>query len=271
MEDILKKVKLIIVDIDGTLTKSDKTISSYTKEVFEKAKKQGYNIVLCTGRPLVYAVEKSKLCSASNFVIADNGALIYDYANKNVIYESAIEQRYVRELFEFAEDNNMFYILNYKNGRYENKKAYYNEKYSKNVDKIKLINNVDDLNENFTQVVIECGNASEKENLITIIGDLKSIKINNSNGESDSFWCDINNFVVDKGNGIKILMKHLGYDYENVICFGDQWNDCSMFDICAVRVAMKNAVHALKEKADFITDTNDNDGVAKFIEEYLLK
>ena len=86
---------------------------------------------------------------------------------------------------------------------------------------------------------------------------------------SDRYRLDINNKNVSKGVAITKLLKYLNIEKENSLCFGDFINDLDMFEACEVKVAMENACDSLKEKADYITSSNNKNGVAKFLDKYL--
>ena len=75
---------------------------------------------------------------------------------------------------------------------------------------------------------------------------------------------------ISKGNAVSILSDMLGIERENVMCIGDSENDLSMIKFCRIRVAMGNAAECIKENADYITDINNEDGVAKAIEKFIL-
>ena len=83
------------------------------------------------------------------------------------------------------------------------------------------------------------------------------------------YFFDIVNNNVSKGNAIKYLLKVLNINKENSICFGDSINDIEMFKSVGISVAMGNSIEEIKNIADYITDTNDNDGISKFFDKYL--
>lgn len=83
------------------------------------------------------------------------------------------------------------------------------------------------------------------------------------------YFFDIVNNNVSKGNAIKYLLKVLNINKENSICFGDSINDIEMFKSVGISVAMGNSIKEIKNIADYITDTNDNDGISKFFDKYL--
>ena len=77
-------------------------------------------------------------------------------------------------------------------------------------------------------------------------------------------YSNIVNININKGDAVKLLLKKLNIDKKYSICFGDSINDFDMFDACGIKVAMGNALDSLKEKADYITESNDNDGITYF-------
>ena len=86
---------------------------------------------------------------------------------------------------------------------------------------------------------------------------------------TSSFYLDVINNNVNKGSGVKALLDYYGIDKEDSLCFGDFVNDVDMFLACGFKVAMDNACSSLKEKADFVTLSNDENGVSYFLDNYL--
>lgn len=121
----LKNIKCIFLDIDNTLTNSENQITGYTIEILKKVKSKGIYIILCSGRPNQYTVEKSKLCNGSNIVISENGALIYNYDLDTVLFENVISKDTLNYVLEMSIDNNIDCVLNtvYKRYRHEKFKS----------------------------------------------------------------------------------------------------------------------------------------------------
>ena len=267
----LNNIKYIFLDIDNTLTNSKKNITKYTISIFKKIKIKGIKIILCTGRTNQYAIEMSKRCNCGNIVISDNGSLIYNYENNKVLYSNPIPKDAINTIQKISYNNNIDCALNAIKTRYK-LSIFKNNDYIKTKNFIKDLN---ELNENITQIVI---NSKEKEKLqkakeqIEEIGNVKVTNTNiNKNINNKSYFCDINMKENSKGKAIKILKEILNMKEDEIICFGDSMNDYSMIESCKYSVAMKNADEKLKEKTYFITEyTNDEDGVAKFIEENIL-
>ncbi len=268
----MNKIKCILLDIDFTLTKSDNTISEYTKNVIEKAKKKGIYVILCSGRPNIYTVEKSKLSNTSPIVISDNGAIIYNYEKNKIIYENSIPKDSLKVLWDLSLKYHIDCVLNSVNTRYRHR-------YFSNSGYIKTNSYLNDINE-LKESISQCVISSKEYDLIkkykTEIDKIKEIEVTNTNINGEKEWeyyfIDINKKGNSKGKSILYLLQLLDIQIDEVICFGDSVNDKSMFDICTNTVAMKNASRELKEIAKHITEyTNDEDGVAKYIEKYILK
>ena len=267
----LKHIKCIFLDIDNTLTNSKRSVGDYTKKVLSRAKEKGILVVLCTGRVNAYAIDKSIKSCASPIVIADNGALVYNYETKEIILEKMLNIDTVKQICEFSLRNNIDCVFN------TSKSIYRYNKFNNNdyINTDSFVSNVDQIEEGITQMVID---SLDKELLLKAKSEIEekyNVIINNTNlnqiPRRKSYFCDINDKSVSKGLAIEFLTKKLNLNKEEVICFGDSINDISMFHSCGHSIAMKNAMDELKEVATFITDyTNDEEGVAHFIEDYIL-
>lgn len=267
----LRNIKCIFLDIDNTLTNSDKIITEYTSRVLKQVKSKGIYIILCTGRTNQYAIEKSKLCNGSSIVISDNGRLIYNYESDKIYFESVIPQNVLNHILKLSIDNSVDCVFNTVYSRYRHYK-YADNNYIKTNN---LISNIEEVKENVTQIVINSENRKNLQICRTKISEIKELIISNTNLdlklESKSYFCDINMKGSSKGIAIEKLLDLLKIKKDEVICFGDSMNDYSMFEVCEFCVAMKNANSNLKEKAFCVTEyNNDEDGVAKFLEKYIL-
>jgi Cof subfamily protein (haloacid dehalogenase superfamily) len=276
LEGVLElKYKLVAIDMDGTLLNSEKQISERTRKAIENAKMQGTHIVICTGRILNSALYYSESLDLKNPLIACNGAIIVD-EDRNVIYEKALEREKIREISNLAKLENIYCHFYDKSNFYSNIRSdevlkFYNEGNSEvnigvNVfDNIEDIMKMEDLN---VYKFIFIDNNRDKLNKLRE----KLDKLGNIN--TTSSW--INNIEamglnVSKGEALKALCKKLNIEAEEVIAIGDSENDLSMLKFAGLGVAMKNGDKLIKEYADHITDSNDENGVAKVIEKFILK
>lgn len=266
-----KNIKIIIVDIDGTLTNNEQEISNYTKEIITKAKEKGLYVIICSGRPNTYATEKSKLSNASSLVISNNGTLIFDYINNTVIFESSFSDNLIKKLWDFASENNICCTFNSIFERFQPAEIP-NNNYIKNATRI---SSIEDIDYSVTQAVVNCYDYDKMLKVNSFLKDFKELEVSNTNlnheNVTGAYFMDINLTGNSKGKAIEILLDYLNINKNETICFGDQMNDSPMFKVSGIKVAMKNATNELKEQADYITEySNDEDGVAKFIEKYIL-
>ena len=267
----MNNIKCILLDIDYTLTKNDGSVTDYTKEIIKKTREKGIYVILCTGRPNIYAIQKSKDSNASPIVIADNGAIIYNYENNEILYKNEITRDILNKIWNISLRDNVDCVLNAIDTRYRHSK-FADSKYIKTNS---YINDINELQECISQIVISSRDYKSMLNFKKDFENICELEITNTNlystKEKDYYFYDINKKGNSKGKSILKLIDKLNINIDEVICFGDSMNDKSMFNICINTVAMNNAEDELKNMAIYVTDyTTDEDGVAKFIDQNIL-
>lgn len=265
----LSNIKIVFIDIDGTLVDDNKKISSATKKSIKRLVDKGIYVVLVSGRDVIHTIDKSKKACASSIVIASNGSEIFDYNKKEYIFHDVFDFDKIVKTWNYCMENEFGLILK------SNKGVYYNN-YSlvKKGTKYKHISDVyKSCKSDVSQLLLmSTDNDKIKEaamfirNLGLYITSYSSSYLIDPNRNYNSL--DVNNANISKGTAIDILLKHLNIRKEDSLCFGDFINDMSMFDICGVKVAMGNAIDELKERADYVTQTNNENGVANFLDKY---
>ncbi len=252
--------KYIFIDLDGTLTNSNREISKKNIEQIKRLQNLNNEIIICSGRNREYTVEKSKICNISKYVISSNGAEIFDIASNQIIYENIIKNSTVIKIFNYCIRNNIVCKLNSGNTRIISNLI------EEPIEKILK-------NYKINQIAIETGYILDilklrnyVENNFDDVSILNYSKnVYDPSDKSDRAWLDIANKDVSKGNSIKILLNILNVNKENAIAIGDSDNDISMFENVGYGVAMKNASENLKKIANEITLSNNDDGVAEFL------
>ncbi len=266
----LNNIKIVFIDIDGTLVNNRKRITLKTKKAIKKLVDKNIYVILTSGRDILHTIDKSKKALASNIIISSNGGEIYDYKTNNWIYQSKIEYEKISKIWDYCNKNYIGLLIKTINGKLINKYLI-----GKDKENAILITNKKELkNIQISQILfitndIEIIAKSKKiiENMNLSINHYSSSFLDKKT--SDRYSIDINNKEVTKGNAVKILLEKLNINKENSLCFGDYYNDIEMFLECGVKVAMENGCKELKEKADYITKTNNKNGVAEFINKYL--
>lgn len=267
----------VFIDIDGTLTTSQKKLSEKTIKVFKQLKTKGIKCILISGRPRAYVENLSKQVNASSYIVSTNGSDIYNYETGETICQKAIKTKILLKLFELMlkyditakyQSGNTVYTNKDTNSKYETKTCFLAD--------LKIF--FDD--KKITQVVFQDMNVNLIKEAKKEVQKLKSLKVVNQastlnnpilinkNGIS---YIDINSSKINKGFAVKTLCKHLNIKLKDVICIGDGENDLSMFKLAGKSVAMANARAEIKNHADETTLSNDEDGVATFLEKEFLK
>lgn len=262
--------KAIFIDVDGTLRNDDKEVTARTLEALNKVRQLGYETILCTGRPRDYAEQLNNSIDGSQYIIYNNGAGIYDSINKKVLYENSMPNDSILAIYEFANMDNVRFLLACNGTRYVNRikhndgtERLFELPLEKFLQKNKVI-----------AVTIASSDFDIIKNMKEKIDIIKGIKIiNQSKSLVDSTFERIGSIYYDlvhentfKGDAVKHFCELFNIPFEKRIALGDDNNDISMFKECGYKVAMKNALPCLKEIADYITDDNNHDGVAKYLE-----
>lgn len=266
---MLENIKIVFADLDGTALNSKGKFSNYAKNVFKQLADKGIYVVLCSGRANSDMMQKSKDSCTSPIIISSNGAMVFDYKENNKIYESSISTDIIKDIWDFATSNDMNITLNGTFKRFKNES-------SKKIGIV--ISSLDEIDEEITQIVIDSKEFEKITYLRNLIQSYDEIEaknfgtqiFNNFGPTEDGFELGIVNKGINKGVAVRKLLRYLNLNDDNSLCFGDQMNDYDMFQECGITVAMENGADDLKKRANYIAKPNDEDGVAEFIENYLL-
>lgn len=267
--------KILFTDLDGTLLSDDKTISEKNTKAVKEALDKGHYVTVATGRAVESArhvVRKLGLTLPGCYVIAYNGAVIYDSASDRILMEKKVPMQYVQHLIEKADEAGI-YIQAYSNRHvltrvHTKELSYYCQKTKM---PYKIVPSVlDALTEETNKVLlIELDDKKklerfQKENLSWSEDKLSSF-----------FSCDeyLEYCPLDttKGSAISYLCNFLNIPIKNTIAVGDERNDISMLEAAQLGVAVKNAKEEVRSAAELVTENDNNhDAIAEIIEKYML-
>ena len=264
--------KAIFLDLDGTLLDDDKNVSEENKKAINMAENKGVSVCLCSGRQKEFVKKiKKKAGINSQYLISSNGCEIYDLKNNEVLFTANLENYLSQKLYEFCSKNQYLIRLDTVYGRYINNMEYEYSgeiEISENIEKFLEQNNV-------IQITVCTKTEEEIDEVIKYIKTLgEDIKIENryqTGNKNWSLWAvNVINRNASKGNAIFGLCKYLKIDIKDVIAMGDDLNDISMIKEAGLGVAMGNAISEVKQAADEITKTNNENGVAEIINSKIL-
>jgi len=241
-------MKIICVDLDKTLLRSDLSISEYTLDVLSKCKENGHLIVIDTARNLERTRKYSKLINA-DYTICNAGSQIFN-KDLELIYDKPIPKEVVsivtKQVIEYCD------ILSI-----QAKDILYT-----NIDKELNSGRVlfpDDLYMFDAYKILCCNLNIDITNIVSQYG-LEYVKY------EEGYWGRISLVDVNKLSGITYVLNRINKNLNDVIYFGDDIGDIPCIKECGCGVAMSNSVQMVLEIANYICDSNDNDGVAKFID-----
>lgn len=245
-------IKMIFSDFDETMLNYNsgkiKCFNNYQVDILKRLKEKGIGFSIVTGRQFSFFERFPEILYCVSYIISSNGACIYDVFNKSIIFKSNLKNHDVKEIISYAKKmDNDFYL---------------------NIDGIQYYNNDNMGYDNCEQVVLSIDDDLE-DNLANLSCN-SLLSFNNISKHDDYITIDINNIDVSKGNGVSYLCKYLNIDLNDTICFGDSFNDVSMFRVVGKSFSVGNAVDKIKVFTNDVTLPSSENGIFKYIEDNIL-
>lgn len=272
-------IRVVGFDLDGTLLKDDKTISERTRATLIRAMENGIYVLPATGRTWSSIPEQVKNIPGIQYGVCSNGAAVVDLETGEELYSCTIPIEEGIRLIEILESYHTMYDC-YIGGRGYTEKRFYNNLDAYKVEpKIQEMmkatrNPVDNLLEEIIRLdqPIEKFNMfftdlTERERAFKELSELPFVKVTSSLTNN----LELNAVECNKGRAILEFASQKGFRESQVMCCGDGSNDYEMVRMCGVGVAMMNGEERVKEVADYITYTNEEDGVARAIERLCMR
>lgn len=265
--------KVLVLDLDGTLTNSKKKITPKTREALHRMQEAGHIVVLASGRPtpgVVPVAEELELAKYGGYTLSYNGGKIIDCRTGEIIYKKTLPEDLVAEIFQLAEDLKIGIMTYNKEGIVAGSRHDEFMELEAHINHLK-IRHFDRPMEMVTEPVNKCLGTAPEEIAPEIEEKFREkFRDRITVGRSEPFFIELLPKGVDKAASSAVILEKLGLTRENMIACGDGFNDVSMVKYAGLGIAMANAQESVKEVADIVTLSNDEDGVAKVIEEYIL-
>ena len=261
-------MKLIAIDLDGTLLNDDKKISVETKNYLMSLKKMGYIIVIATGRNLKSAYYVTDGAPFAHCIISSSGASVFDNLNKKLLKEEALPLEKVCDVSKLYNDDIKYIEFN---------DIEFHNIFGKDIKKSDVVNEVINMDEFL----------KDKNDILQLAiafdNDEMAIKTNNYIKEnieglnpytarckySEHLYIEVLKEGVSKYSAVSYLARLCGISNDDIIAIGDSENDLTMVKNSGIGVAMENAVSELKQVAKYITKSNNENGVMEFLKLYL--
>lgn len=275
-----KKIKMIGLDLDGTVFNEEKKITPHTREVLEEAIRRGITVLPATGRPEAGLPEQFLEISGVRYALTSNGSRIIDLEKKETVYEELIPWEMAQELIgTLAACPHSAWEAYYGGKCFVDQDTYrFLEEPGMTPAVKEYIKKTRNLWPHLIPYMRENRIAVEKLHMVfddRQERDRMLAKLKEDSRIDASFASTFNLEIISaksgKGNGLLALGRILGIKQEEIMACGDSWNDWDMLKKAGLAVVMENGDPETKKLADFITKSNEEDGVAWAIEQLVLE
>ena len=270
--------KLLALDLDGTLLNSDSEISEGNKEAIKDALNRNIKIIICSGRIFKGARIFARQVDLKDPLIACNGALIKKTDTEKVLYDNPLSLEDSLKIVDICHEKDLYFHAYAGNVMYTERFDFNMSFYWNLNQKLQPRDRVDiSIVGDFSEML--CKNQMRVSKFVVVSNDegilsrardkvaaINTVEVMSS--KRGNF--EVVNFGVNKGKALKYISDLLGIKREEIIAIGDNENDHSMIRFAGLGVAMGNAEEKIKEIADYITSSNDQDGVAEVIKRFIL-
>lgn len=278
MEQIIERglhfmaYEMIVLDLDDTLLTSDHTISPKTKQALLDLQRRGKKVVLASGRPTYAMIDLAKeleLERYGSYILSFNGASIIDCKTNESLFSSTLSPETVHHLYELSQRENI-YIHTYVGQEIFTETPNEYTTLEGQLTGMEVIT-VPDFKASVTEPVVKCLMLAEENRLAEVEQQLQvELAGQLAVARSKPFFLEFTEAGVTKGTSLELLANHLGLTRDEVIACGDGNNDLSMIEWAGLGVAMANAADTVKERAQHMTASNDEDGIALVIEQFMM-
>lgn len=247
MNNTKPDIKLIALDMDGTLLNEQHEVTEENRQAIREAENRGVRVVLSTGRSLKTARDYVLSLELSSYLVTVNGGEIWG-PNGELVERSIVDTEYIQWMYDLTRKHNTGFWATSSQDVWSNKMP-------------------EDL---FSQEWLKFGFYIEedeiRESVLKELNDKGSFEISNSSLKN----IEVNALGINKAKGLEKVCGILGISMENVMAVGDSLNDIAMITEAGLGVAMGNAQETVKKAADDITGTNQESGVAQAIKKWVL-
>lgn len=263
--------RIIALDLDGTLTNHDKVVTPKTREALLRAQDEGVIIVLASGRP-TYGIEPVANClemeQRGGYILSYNGGKIVDWKTKQELFSQHLPNGVQPIIYRYAQEKE-YALLGYSGNEIITEMPddpYVKEESRINKMNIRQVDNLlNHLEANPTKLLMTGDPkdmARAEEELADLLADRMDVF------RSAPFFVELVPKGIDKAQSLSRLLGNINLTPADMVAFGDGYNDLSMLRLAGMGVAMANAAPEVRAEADYITLSNEEDGVAAALEHF---
>lgn len=275
-------LKTIVLDIDGTLLNAKKIMTTRTREKLIEAQEKGIKVVLASGRPtrgMIPLAEELEMDKYEGFLVSYNGSQVYDVKTKETQFNQAISTDLANDILKHLSKFEVVPMVDRGEYMYVNN-AFFDVGVELPTGHINIVDyesrggnfkvcEVDDFSEVITEPVNKILVAGRPEYLLENNEAMYAPFIDTTTASfSAPFYFEYTDQGIDKARALNEVFPEMGIKPENMISFGDGQNDRSIIEYAGIGVAMGNAVQEILDLADEVTTSNDEDGIAEFLDKF---
>lgn len=268
-----KNYEIIVLDLDGTLTNRDKVITPRTREALMEAQKRGKKVVLASGRPtpgVMPLAEELELSKYGGFILSFNGGRIVNCRTGEAVFSRQLPKEANKRIIGLAMEHRVD-ILTYEGDHLvvNNAECPY-AKLESRINHMELSEHED--MESYVDFQVPKFLMMDDGDYLALVEPKVKAALgkNFSVYRSEPFFLEVLPRGIDKALSLERLLETLGLSREEMIACGDGYNDLSMIQFAGLGVAMENAVFPVRKTADYITASNNDDGVGRVVEKFML-
>jgi Cof subfamily protein (haloacid dehalogenase superfamily) len=268
----LKKVQIVVFDLDGTLLSDDGSISERTKNLIKKLELKGVKFSIASGRLHSAIVDIASELEIQTPIISLDGSLVKGYPNGEIIHEFFIKKKHVLKSLNYAQKFTLNVALCHADAIYYTETnsliPQIMEKFGAKYEQVESY-------DAYVGKTLEIVFASDSKKFTKFVWERMSFPYSfglntsyfKSHRHENIYYVEIRRKNISKGKALQKLLRHLRIRENRTVVIGDWYNDVSLFETDAIKVALANAIPKIKDMADLLTDKDNNEeGVAEFLE-----
>ncbi|EGW37111.1 Cof-type HAD-IIB family hydrolase [Desulfosporosinus sp. OT] len=264
-------IRLIAMDLDDTLLRDDWTISPRVVKAIQRAQAQGVKVTIATGRMPISTRPYAKQLKLDVPVITYHGAMVQQALSGDILFRRVIPSAVAAEIVRYVLEQGVYTQIYLKDRVITTKRNGFSRDYAQissvRIEEADLLIILSQEPEGIEKILL-MGEEAELDQLAPLLRQRYGEKVHIT--KSKPCFLEMTDCTVNKGVALAALAERLGIVQEDVMAIGDSFNDLEMIKYAGLGVAMGNAQSAIKEQADIVTVTNQEDGVAEAIERYVL-
>lgn len=264
--------EMLVLDLDGTLTNSEKKITPPTKQALIEIQQHGKKVVLASGRPtpgVMPLAQELKLQDYGSFILSYNGGRIINCSTGQIIYNKMLPASVIPTVFDIVKEFDADILTYSEDAIISGIKPNQYTELESDINKlpVKRVDNFAEYVDFPVNKLLITGDPAITQKLEEILKDKFHTFLNIYH--SSPVFLEVMPQNIDKANSLQKLLNSVGLTADQMICCGDGCNDLTMIEYAGLGVAMANAQDIVKESADFITKSNDEDGVLYVINQFM--